>query len=148
VFIFIFVFFLAVGIARLCKASDEETRSSRTHTTYRRASSRRPRVTRERILPPSIILHSDQASSPIGGSCLRCDAVITDETSLHCQNCGTEHQRCPICHRFVTANQELLACPHCKTLGHTNEMQRWVQKSNKCPHCGKEVMVHQLQPWR
>ena len=150
-FLIIFVFLLIIGIARLCKATEDETTSSRTrrtHRTYRRTSPSRPRVTRVTIQPSSMRRGLDEPSSPIGGECLECGAVITEETSLHCEYCGAEHQRCPICHRFVTANQALLACPHCQTLGHANEMQEWVQKSSKCPHCGASVMVHQLRKYR
>ena len=144
--IFGFVLVLISGLARLCKSVNEEASSSRaSRRSYQRRVPTRPSVTRETIHPPRIHYGSDEASSPIGGSCLECGAVITEETSLHCDHCGVEHQRCPICHRFVTANQDLLACPHCKTLGHANEMHKWVQKSSKCPHCGKSVLSHQLK---
>ena len=141
-----FVLLVCAGLFRLCKSVNEETSSSRrSRTRYRRASPPRPRVTRETIPRSSIRFGSDESSSPIGGSCLNCGAVIKEETSLHCSYCGVEHQRCPICHRFVTANQALLQCPHCKTLGHANEMQEWVQKSSKCPYCGQTLRLSQLK---
>lgn len=87
----------------------------------------------------------DQNSSPIGGTCLDCGAVFEEETSLQCPNCGSDRQRCPICQRFVTAEQDLLACPHCKAIGHANEMELWVHEERVCPYCGRKLATLDLQ---
>lgn len=87
----------------------------------------------------------DQSSSPIGGTCLDCGAVFKEETSLQCPNCGADRQRCPICQRFVTADQDLLSCPHCKAIGHANEMELWVHEERVCPYCGRKLATLDLQ---
>ena len=87
----------------------------------------------------------DQSSSPIGGACLDCGAVFKEETSLQCPNCRADRQRCPICQRFVTADQDLLACPHCNTIGHANEMELWVHEERVCPYCGRKLATLDFQ---
>ncbi|MFX0169595.1 MAG: hypothetical protein ACFE89_09620 [Candidatus Hodarchaeota archaeon] len=144
--LFIFAILLLYGIYKLCK-SDEERPSSPTQTrpSFVGTSYRSPSENQSTDLTQSGLETSDRSSSPIGGSCLHCGTVITEETSLHCPACGQEHQRCPICQRFVAGGQYLLACPYCQMLGHANEMEEWVQKRSKCPHCAKKLMVHQLR---
>ncbi|MFX0079202.1 MAG: hypothetical protein ACFE8O_08185 [Candidatus Hermodarchaeota archaeon] len=74
-----------------------------------------------------------------------CGAVFEEETSLQCPNCGADRQRCPICQRFVTADQDLLACPHCEAIGHANEMELWVHEERVCPYCGRKLATLDLQ---
>jgi hypothetical protein len=83
----------------------------------------------------------DTVSSPIGDVCIKCGAVFEEEIEPNCPSCGIQRERCPICQRFIAGGQDLLACPFCKTLGHANEMETWVRKKVKCPHCG-----HRLGP--
>jgi len=87
---------------------------------------------------------SDRPSSPVGGTCLACGAVIREELSSRCPVCGAERQRCPICQRFVAGGQELLACPYCQMLSHANELRLWVSKKGTCPYCGRQLKVSQL----
>ena len=86
----------------------------------------------------------DFSSSPVGGTCLNCGSTVTEETSLECPDCGVKRERCVICQRFVVGGQELLACPFCHSLSHSNEIITWVQKKNKCPYCGRKLKQHQL----
>jgi hypothetical protein len=81
----------------------------------------------------------DTASSPIGGTCLACGAPVTEETSASCPECGAERQRCPICGRYVAGGQDLLACIHCRTPGHANEMLAWVEQHETCPYCARRI---------
>ena len=87
---------------------------------------------------------SDRPSSPVGGTCLVCGALIREELSTRCPVCGAERRRCPICQRFVAGGQELLACPHCQMLSHANELRLWVSKKGTCPYCGRQLKVSQL----
>lgn len=86
----------------------------------------------------------DVSSSPVGGACLECGSTITEETNLQCPDCGVARKRCTICQRFVAGGQELLACPLCHSLSHSNEIIAWVQKKNKCPYCGRGLKQDQL----
>ncbi len=97
-----------------------------------------------RVTPPESQarpIELDTASSPIGDVCMNCGAVFEEEIEPNCPTCGIHRERCPICQRFIAGGQDLLACPFCKTLGHANEMETWVRKKVKCPHCG-----HRLGP--
>ncbi len=86
----------------------------------------------------------DMSSSPVGGSCLECESLVTEETSTRCPDCGVKRKRCVICQRFVAGGQELLTCPFCHSLSHANEIIVWVQKKNKCPYCGRRLQQHEL----
>jgi len=89
---------------------------------------------------------ADTASSPVGGTCLACGAKVTEETSTSCPKCGAERQRCPICQRYVAGGQDLLACVHCRTPGHANEMLAWVEAHGTCPYCAHRIDRHALNP--
>jgi RNA polymerase subunit RPABC4/transcription elongation factor Spt4 len=75
---------------------------------------------------------------------LDCGAIFKEETSLQCPNCGADRQRCPICQRFITADQDLLSCPHCGSIGHANEMELWVHEEQVCPYCGRKLATLDL----
>jgi hypothetical protein len=90
----------------------------------------------------------DTPSSPVGGTCLACGAKVTEETSASCPECGAERQRCPICQRYVAGGQDLLACVHCRTPGHANEMLAWVEDHGTCPYCAHRIDRHALKPPR
>lgn len=89
---------------------------------------------------------TDTPSSPVGGTCLACGAKVTEETSTSCPQCGAERQRCPICQRYVAGGQDLLACVHCRTPGHANEMLAWVEAHETCPYCAHRIDRDALEP--
>ncbi len=91
--------------------------------------------------PENKTVELDTVSSPIGDVCINCGAVFKEEIETHCPSCGIRRERCPICQRFIAGRQDLLGCPFCNTFGHANEMEAWVRKKVKCPHCG-----HRLGP--
>lgn len=146
-FLVLFIFMgICICIAALAKAGRSDIEENRTVSYRPSRSSSRPRSSSsfnryKRSQTPT----RDQSSSPIGGTCLDCWAVFKEETSLQCPNCGADRQRCPICQRFVTANQDLLACPHCKAIGHANEMELWVHEERVCPYCGRKLATLDLQ---
>jgi hypothetical protein len=88
----------------------------------------------------------DTPSSPVGGTCLACGAKVTEETSTSCPECGAERQRCPICQRYVAGGQDLLACVHCRTPGHANEMLAWVEQRGTCPYCARRIDKDEFKP--
>jgi RNA polymerase subunit RPABC4/transcription elongation factor Spt4 len=142
-FIFMGICICIAAMARLGRVDSEDRRTVSIRTPR---SSSRPRSSRivNRYIR-SQTRTKDRSSSPIGGTCLDCGAVFEEETSLQCPNCGVDRQRCPICQRFVTANQDLLACPHCGSIGHANEMELWVHEERVCPHCGRKLATFDLQ---
>jgi hypothetical protein len=125
-----------------CESSGDQRGRSyyRSRASSRSRSSRNDRQSSGHFHPPII----DRASSPVGGTCLNCGAIIEEETSRHCPHCGALRQRCPICQRFIAGNQALLGCPHCEMLGHKNEIETWIRKKGRCPHCGAPLNVSML----
>ena len=122
------------------------SRSRRSRSSFRTRRSSTTRSSSRRSIKSMIqARRPDPSSSPIGGACLSCGSIVTEETSLYCPNCGTARSRCPICQRFVVGGQELLACPHCKSLGHANEMVMWIQRKEKCPYCARKLNALQLK---
>ncbi len=131
-------------ICGLCKVVSGFTSSQTTSrgTRTRRSQPRPSFPTVESRNAPSQTL--DIESSPIGGLCLHCGVVIEKETEPACPTCGEPRERCPICQRFITGGQALLACPRCDSAGHANEMQQWVESKRKCPHCGQRIAPYSL----
>ncbi len=145
------IFLVIIGIIYVCYKLTENTRSTsrerkpRRHSRSRTSSSQRSSSTYARPKPLDQPTALDPTSSPIGGSCLNCGAIIEEETSLQCPLCGIQRERCPICQRFVAGGQELLGCPNCRTRGHANEMRTWVKQKYKCPHCGERLRASSLK---
>ncbi|MFX1491665.1 MAG: hypothetical protein ACFFBU_05345 [Promethearchaeota archaeon] len=128
-------------------AGERESRGERRERSYhtsrssrRSSSSRTTRRPSGQVFPIPI----DRASSPIGGTCINCGAIIEEETSRQCPSCGVDRQRCPICQRFIAGDQELLGCPSCEILAHKNEIVTWVRQREKCPHCGVQLSASML----
>lgn len=147
VVLFLLVIICAVagkGLGDSCKdESRSQSRRSRSRSWTRRSTSNSSH-SRRSVTSTIQARKPDPVSSPIGGTCLSCGSVVTEETSLHCPNCGMLRSRCPICQRFVVGGQELLACPHCKSLGHANEIVRWIQQKEKCPYCARKLTTLEL----
>jgi hypothetical protein len=153
--------FLVVICYALSRTPREEHRTNGEGSSYRYAPSRAPAegsVSEPEEAPRSAPSRSswppsrtewtatDTASSPVGGTCLACGATVTEETSACCPECGAERQRCPICQRYVAGGQDLLACIHCRTPGHANEMLAWVEQHQTCPYCARRINASQLRP--
>jgi len=105
------LFTLFAIICLLPMVCEERERRSTRHRTARYPPPYWER--RSRYQAPRILEDADRPSSPVGGTCLACGAIIREELSSRCPVCGAERQRCPICQRFVAGGQELLACPYC-----------------------------------
>lgn len=142
-FIFLGICICIASVARRGR-SDSEDRRTVSYTTTQSSSRQTTAQTFYRY-KQSQTRTRDQSSSPIGGTCLDCGAVFKEETSLQCPSCGVDRKRCPICQRFVTAEQDLLACPHCKAIGHANEIELWVHEGRVCPYCGRKLATLDLQ---
>ena len=146
-FLMLFIFMgVCICIAAMAgrRRGDSESRSTVSFRTTRSSSRPTSAQTFNRYIR-SQTRTRDQSSSPIGGTCLDCRAIFKEETSLQCPNCGADRQRCPICQRFVTADQDLLTCPYCKAIGHANEMELWVHEERVCPYCGRKIATLDLQ---
>jgi len=108
-FIFLGICICITAMARLGRVDSEDRRTVSFQTS--RSSSSQTSSQYFNRYKQSQTRTRDQSSSPIGGTCLDCGAVFEEETSLQCPSCGADRQRCPICQRFITADQDLLAFP-------------------------------------
>ncbi|MFX1318419.1 MAG: hypothetical protein ACFE9D_11745 [Promethearchaeota archaeon] len=141
IIVLVMVFLIICGLCRVISGLSSSQTTSR-GTRYRPFQRRSSFPTTRSQDTPSQIL--DPESSPIGGLCLHCSAVIEEETESACPTCGEPRERCPICQRFIAGGQALLACPRCNTAGHSNEMRLWVESKRKCPHCGQRIAPYSL----
>jgi hypothetical protein len=142
-FIFLGICICVAAMAGLGRTGSEDRSTVSFRTS--RSSSRRSSSRSFNRYKQSQMSARDQSSSPIGGTCFDCGAVFEEETSLECPSCRVDRQRCPICQRFITAEQDLLACPHCESIGHANEMELWVHEERVCPHCGRKLATLDLK---
>ena len=42
---------------------------------------------------------------------------------------------CPICNEAILNSLEIVACPQCSTVFHTNHLLKWAEKNDECPKC-------------
>lgn len=50
-------------------------------------------------------------------------------------------KNCPICKLQLRKDQELLACPQCKTPFHEDHLIQWMGSKNSCPVCGEAYAI-------
>ncbi len=50
-------------------------------------------------------------------------------------------EKCPICKLDLRVDQEILACPQCKTPFHEGHLIQWISTENSCPVCGEAYAI-------
>lgn len=56
--------------------------------------------------------------------------------------------RCAICKTHIELDDDVLVCPHCGNISHTNHILNWVRTKGYCPACGEHLKERDLQRQR
>jgi len=77
------------------------------------------------------------------GYCLYCSESLDADDRI-CQNCGEMIPLCGVCKGRLNSNEQLLACPKCKNLSHSNHIKQWLQIKGQCPFCRSSIGIRDL----
>ncbi len=77
-----------------------------------------------------------------GGSItIKCPYCKTKNSSIlqYCKKCKNELPYCFVCLNSIGLGTEVSICPHCEGFGHAEHFSMWLEKSDLCPYCKKEI---------
>ncbi len=103
--------------------------------------------------------------------CKYCNGVVYTEDSSYCSYCGARLQigendfaeeeqssqdlseqgasqrddRCMVCNRELTPDQDIVFCPYCGSVAHRPHLVQWVHEGNPCPRCRASLDEVRLQ---
>ena len=75
--------------------------------------------------------------------CYYCGEDIEERWSS-CPYCDKDVPICSVCKRGIYANEELVACPKCKTPAHKNHLIEWLKAIGSCPKCKDHIVESKL----
>ena len=94
----------------------------------------------------------DELSAVLRGEirCLKCNE-LNPKSNLRCIKCTSHLHFCIFCGQIIAQEDEVLFCPKCKVLAHSNHMFEWLVKRNYCPSCGyrfkrQKILKREDQP--
>jgi hypothetical protein len=76
-----------------------------------------------------------------GGKMIDCPYCQQEISSIarKCPHCKNKLPICMICLNVIGHNTKVKSCPHCLSVAHIAHFDNWLQKSNHCPYCKKEL---------
>jgi len=93
------------------------------------------RVIEKSFLTPHLL---DELSPILRGSiqCMKCNER-NPKSNLRCNKCTSHLHFCMFCGQVIGKDDQVIFCPKCKILAHSNHMLEWLTKRNYCPSCSR-----------
>jgi hypothetical protein len=91
------------------------------------------RILKKSFLSPRLL---DELSAVLRGkiSCAKCNE-LNPRSNLRCVQCTSHLHFCLFCGQVIRSDDQVLFCPKCKAIAHSNHMLEWLAKRNYCPLC-------------